>query len=240
MSAKIVKSVAKKSVAKPRGVEMSEKFAKELAKFFAWAESEEVTIVDGESEPVSWDMKLLEGVEYVEAARMKLEKALETICDYHDITMNSIKIGKKNVKELITAYKPKVVKKDKVESESETEAPPKKVVKKEKSVKESTPKVNWDLDTEETEWIDALEYSTDQLTNVFGKPKKTGCEDDDHVYEWKIELNGNAFSVYDWESEEEYADKEWHVAGPTEKTSIKSLLKYIQEQLGESEDSDSE
>jgi hypothetical protein len=272
MSAKIVKSVKSKSVATPRGVEMSEKFAKELAKFFAWAETEEVGIVDGDNDTVEWGMSLLEGVDYTEAPRLKLEKALETICEYHTITMDDTEIAKKNVKELVTAFKPKKVAKKAEEAESEPEAPPKKVKKivKKAKVEESepeapkkakkivkkdepeapkkaakgsrTPKVNWALDTEETEWIDILEYSTEQLTEVFGEPKITGDGDeDDHVYEWKIEMNGKAFSIYDWESEEEYDDKEWHVAGPTEKTSIKSLLKYIQEQLGESEeDSDSE
>lgn len=270
MSAKIVKSVKSvKSVATPRGVEMSEKFAKELAKFFAWAETKEIGIVDGDNDTVEWGMSLLEGVEYTEAPRLKLEKALEKICEYHTVTMDDTEIG--NVKELVTAFKPKKVVKKAEEAESEPEAPPKKakkivkkaevteteapkkakkIVKKAepeapkaaKSVKGTrTPKVNWALDTEETEWIDILEYSTEQLVQVFGEPKITGDGDeDDHVYEWKIEMNGKAFSIYDWESEEEYDDKEWHVAGPTEKTSIKSLLKYIAEQLGESEDSDSE
>ena len=259
MSAKIIvkKSVKSvKSVSIPKGVEMSEKFAKELAKFFIWA-AHDISIVNGDSEPVSWDMSLLEGVDYTEAPRMKLEKALEVICDYHTITKHDSEISKKDIKELIKEFKPKKI--AKAESDSEPEIAPKKAKKvakveeteepkKAKKVEEEpkkakgsrTPKVNWKLDTEETEWIDILDYSTEQLVKVFGEPKITGEDDDDHEHEWKIEMNGKSFSIYDWENDQEFDDKEWHVAGPTEKTSIKSLIKYIGDQIGETEQSGSD
>jgi hypothetical protein len=104
----------------------------------------------------------------------------------------------------------------KEESDEEEEPKPKKATKAKKVVsdeEEVVVKVDMTLDTLDTEYVDTLEYWSADLVKAFGKPKKTGGDDEDHLYEWKVQVNDSIFSIYDWHNEEEFDDITWHISG---------------------------
>lgn len=159
--------------------------------------------------------------------------------------------------------KPKKVKKTKavvtpeVESEVEVETEvkvkktkavvekaeaPKKVKKAKTEVIETetaTVKLDMTLDTENTDWLDVIEFWTNDLIKAFGKPHKTGGKkDDNHTFEWKLEINGGIYSIYDWDNTDSFEDTTWHIATHTEsedenKENMKILYNYINSMLPE-------
>jgi chemotaxis protein histidine kinase CheA len=102
------------------------------------------------------------------------------------------------------------------ESESEVEKPKKKATKAkvvEEEIEDDQVKVDMTLDTLDTENLDTLDYWTSDLVKAFGKPKKTGGDDEDHLYEWKIQVNNSIFSIYDWHNDQVFDDITWHISG---------------------------
>ncbi|HBS53636.1 MAG TPA: hypothetical protein DD806_06525, partial [Flavobacterium sp.] len=100
--------------------------------------------------------------------------------------------------------------KSEVKPKKATKAKAKKVVEK---IEDDQVKVDMTLDTLDTEYVDTLEYWTSDLVKAFGKPKKTGGDDEDHLYEWKIQVNNSIFSIYDWHNDQSFDDITWHISG---------------------------
>ncbi len=123
--------------------------------------------------------------------------------------------------------KAKTTKKSKVE-EVEVKEVEVKEVESENEVENV--KLDMSLDTSETFNVDTLEFWTSELVEVFGKPKKTGGKDDEHTWEWKVEVNGAPFTIYDWnENSDSFEDTTWYVGATSDnKKNIKTLVSYIE------------
>ena len=245
MSAKIAKSTA---------IVLTDKFKKELEKFFSWAITSEYLIKDINNEQHEWSVKLL--TKFEEPGRNKLEAYIKALFTKYTISLNDMDI--EDAKLLAKEFKEKgetSKKASKKVDDSETEKPKKKTTKKSESVEEveveekpkkkttkksesveeveveeSNIKLDMSLDTSECYNVDTLEFWTSELTQVFGKPKKTGGKDSEHTWEWKVEVNGEPFTIYDWnENGDSFDDTTWYLGATSDnKKNIKALISYIE------------
>ena len=173
---------------------MTEKFEKELNKFFAWAEEAEYVIEDK-----AWTKKLVKDFE--EPGRNKLAAFVKKVYEKNSIEKDSEEVEQK---ELLKEYKKWQ------ESKKVKRAPSKaKVTKIE---------VDNELDTEETMCIgeEELDLTTKQLVEKLGEPEKNEDDDDDWTWEWKLKIEGRVYSVYDWYREGSSGLTEeltWYMAG---------------------------
>jgi len=226
--------------AKSTNVVLTDKFKKELEKFFEWAAVSEYIIKDINNDQHEWNMKLLNKFE--EPGRNKLEAYIKALFAKYTISMNEMDI--EDAKLLAKEFKEKgdKVKKASKKETTENEEKPKKsekakTTKKSKEVEseaevevEESVKLDMSLDTSETFNVDTLEFWTSELVQVFGKPKKTGGKDDEHTWEWKVEVNGQPFSIYDWnENGDSFDEATWYLGATSDnKKNIKTLVKYIE------------
>ena len=90
-------------------------------------------------------------------------------------------------------------------------------------------KVDMSLDTSKGYYLATLPFTTNQLVQVFGQPIKTGTEEDDHVFEWKILSNKKVFSIYDWENAGTFEDSKWYISG--KKNSEHNITEFIENTL---------
>lgn len=233
MSAKIATSTS---------VAITEKFKKELEKFFEWAAVSDYIIKDINNDQHEWSMKLLNKFE--EPGRNKLEAYIKALFAKYTISMGDMDI--EDAKLLAKEFKEKGENSKKTKTkepkESNEEKPKKsekaKTTKKSKEVEsdvesvevEESVKLDMSLDTSETFNVDTLEFWTSELVQVFGKPKKTGGKDDEHTWEWKVEVNGEPFTIYDWnENGDSFDEATWYLGATSEnKKNIKTLVKYIE------------
>lgn len=240
MSAKTTTSVA--------NVVLTDKFKKELEKFFSWAQST-YSIKDIHGEEKEWSMSLLKKFE--EPGRNKLEAYIKALLANYVIALNDneesyiedAKLLAKEFKDKADKKSEKSEKSEKTEKKSEkkskktevkeeeTKTETKKIKKTEQ--KEDMVKLDMSLDTSETYNVDTLEYWTEELVNVFGKPKKTGGDDDEHTWEWKIEVNGKVYTIYNWnENGESYDDSTWYLGSVEDNNqNVKALNTYIDSML---------
>ena len=198
---------------------MTEKFEKELNKFFAWAEEAEYVIEDK-----AWTKKLVKDFE--EPGRNKLMAFVKKVYEKNSIEKDSEEVEQK---ELLKEYKKWQ------ESKKVKRAPSKaKVTKIE---------VDNELDTEETVCIGEdsdgeLGLTTKQLVEKLGEPIKNE-EDDDWTWEWKLKIEGRVYSVYDWYREGSIGltdEVTWYMAGEENnekhfKKDKKELEKYVTEKV---------
>jgi hypothetical protein len=209
-----VKSV--KSVNSNVDAKYSEKFVKEMEKFFAWSNEQGYTIfVAKTNKQVEWKMNLLTSFE--EPGRNKLEGYLRDLMKTYVIRKDSdeqddYKVLAKEFKE----NKPK-----RKRSDSATT-----------SATEDVVLVDKNLDTSETYYLYTLDFTTEQLQAQMGKAVKTGNKDASHRWEWKIKIGDNVYSVYDWKNEagefDDYQEAEWHVAGnKSNAKDMKTLKRWI-------------
>ena len=229
-------------------VVVTDKFKKELENFFEWASVCGYKIKDINDEIHEWSMKLM--TKFEEPSRNKLEAYIKGLFAKYTISLNECDI--EDAKLLAKEFKEKPKKKSskKATSDVEVEEKPKKKSSKkatsdvEKPKKKSSKKATSDvelevegnikldmtLDTSETYNIDTLEFWTEELIQVFGKPKKTGKSGDEHTWEWKIEVNGEPYTIYDWnENGDSFEETTWYLGGMSEnKKNIKELNKYIE------------
>jgi hypothetical protein len=234
---------------------ITDKFIKELEKFFEWVIESEYLIKDINSDQHEWSIKLL--TKFEEPGRNKLEAYIKALFAKYTISLNEMDIedakllakefkdkgGKTSKKSqaVDAEEKPKKSKveiKEVVEKVEEFESEKEKTIKKSKvEVKEvesenesENVKLDMSLDTSETFNVDTLEFWTSELVEVFGKPKKTGGKDDEHTWEWKIEVNGDPFTIYDWnENGDNFEDTTWYLGATSEnKKNIKTLISYIE------------
>lgn len=230
-------------IAQTATIALTDKFIKEVEKFFEWANESEYLIKDINNDQHEWSIKLLSKFE--EPGRNKLEAYIKALFAKYTISINEMDI--EDAKLLAKEFKDKggkTSKKSKVDTE---EKPKKSKTTKKAKVNEELPvelpveleveevldedvKLDMSLDTSETFNVDTLEFWTSDLVQVFGKPKKTGTKDDEHTWEWKIEVNGSPFSIYDWkENSESFDESTWYLGATSEtKKNIKTLISYIE------------
>ena len=270
---------------------LSEKFVKELEKFFEWCVKNEYILVDESENEIEWNTKLLKKFE--EPGRNKIEGYLKELKKNYSIKKNdeeiddvkllckeykeksekspkkgkketeeksekSPKKGKKETEEKkgkkvkedeeeeVPKKKGKKVKEDEEEEVSKKEVPKKKGKKvdeetddipkspKRKGKKvESEVKLDMSLKTNEVYLIKELDYWTNDLVQVFGKPKKTK-----ELFEWKIEIGDSTYSIRNnIENGEEFEESTWYLYKVLdEKENIKILSKYITDLKPKEED----
>ena len=232
-------------------VELSEKFVKELSKFNEFMTNVGYIVRDINDEECEWNVSLV-GDNYSEPGRNKLESFVKKLMEKYVITLEETQIEDakllvKEFKERPKEEKPKKVKKEDVKEKPKKvkqnvkEENPKKVEKEEKpkKVKKEVKKevkdgvlLDFTLDTSDTWHLETLEYWTSELVSVFGTSMRTGTTEDKHVFEWKLLVNGDVYSIYDWDREEEYNEKTWYLSGDNEsEKNIKELHKYIQSKI---------
>lgn len=236
---------------------MTDKFVKELEKFMKWAEENEYRIRNKNGEDKAWNMELLTA--FVEPARNKLETYIkelikEFVIEKDNDEIEDAKLFAKEFKEC----KPKRKRQSQSETEtteSETKektsnSKDKKEIKEtkvkrvaKKSKKENTQEKNeikdnkegiiidMNLDTTNTYYLDTLCFTTRELVNKLGEPKKTGGKNDKHRYEWRIMINENVYSIYDWcryGKFEEFENEKWYIGGTSDdKKNVDKIIDYI-------------
>ena len=192
---------------------LSDKFSTMMEKFFIWTEENEYVLTDiVNGSKVEWNMNLL--FDFKEPGRNKIETFIKKLNKEYILMKESekvldIKLMVKNFKD----NKPKIVKNNN------------KIVKNKNMV--NSVFVDVSLDTSNTYNIDTLEYFTDELINAFGKPEK--IKNEDSKYEWKLNVDGEIYSIYDWiENKEKFEDITWYLAGLNEDTDkIKKIYEFI-------------
>ena len=224
-------------------VVLSDKFKKELEKFLSWA-SESYTIKDISNDEKEWSTALL--TKFEEPGRNKLEAYIKGLLQNYIISVGEMDI--EDAKLLAKEFKEKSGKSKKSESEvsetkttkkSKTEKPKKEM--KTTSETECNVRLDMSLDTSETYNVETLDFWTEELVKVFGEPKETGNEDHEHTWEWKVEVGGDIYSIYNWnEYGESYEDATWYLGSTVEnKKTIKVLNDYIWSLLDKEEVKDS-
>ena len=197
---------------------LSENFSTMMQKFFIWTEENEYVLTDmTNGSNIKWDMNLLS--DFKEPGRNKIETFVKKLNKEYNLMKNSekvldFKLMVKNFKE----NKPKIVKKNNKNVS---------LNKDKKIVNSLSVFVDKSLDTNNTYNIDTLEYFTHELINAFGKPNE--IKDDDSKYEWKLNVDGEIFSIYDWiENKEKFEDATWYLAGLKEDiTKINKIYDFI-------------
>jgi hypothetical protein len=195
---------------------LSDKFSTMMEKFFIWTEENEYVLTDMvNGSKVEWNMNLL--FEFKEPGRNKIETFIKKLNKEYILMKESekvldIKLMVKNFKE----NKPKIVKNNS-----------KKVLNNKKNSNSLSVFVDVTLDTSNTYNIDTLDYFTYELINALGKPEKITNEDS--KYEWKLNIDGEIYSIYDWiENKEKFEDITWYLAGLNENIEkIKKIYEFI-------------
>jgi hypothetical protein len=209
-------------------VVLSEKFEKEVLKFFKWVENI-YTVKFRDIDEKKWTFNLVKKFE--EPARNKLVMYIKAIMDNHSIVdQDDVKID--DAKLMANDFKENGNKKE-----------TKKETKKDLLIDVT-------LDTSGTWYLCDISADTETLEAYFGcKAGKTGDDGDDHQYEWKFEMDDNVYSVYDWcytdGSFDKYSCTSWYLGGNNNQ--VKSINKIkkeldtlVEKDLFEEKEEDSE
>ncbi len=217
MSVKATKSNA-------TGTELSEKFTKDLNKFFKWAESV-YEIKDSNEVEIErdWNMKLLKNFE--EPGRNKLDAYVKELMKKYKIYKDSELID--DYKVIVKEFKNKP-KRKRVETDSSEPSEAAQEVKAQKEIV-----VDNSLDTADAYYLDTLEFDTNTLLKKFGKPQKN--DNEKNRFEWKLKVGDNVYSIYDWLNEDgefdAFADATWHICGfSSNKKDIAAIIKHLKQQ----------
>lgn len=240
---------------------MTDKFGKELDKFMKWAEENDYRIRNKNGEDKKkWNKELL--TSFVEPARNKLETYIKELIKEYVIEKDEDEIeDPKLLAKEFKECKPKRKRQTELETDNDSKSSDKesnieKTKKgKNKEVKEKVKRVtkkskkennnddnvivNMKLDTTNTYYLDTLEFTTIELVNKLGEPNKTGGKDDKHRYEWKLMINNNVYSIYDWckyGKFEEFENEKWYIGGTSDdKKNVDKLIEYIKNNDAKSE-----
>ena len=203
-------------------VVVSDKFKKELIKFFEWVEHANYTVSNKNGEDQEWCINLAQN--FSEPGRYKLIVFIEEILKNYTINLDDTKII--DAKQMATNFKNyKPVKEKKTSPKKEKKDSPKKTSPKKESPKkeESTQLLVNDitLDSSCNGMLSELDLTTKELENIFGcKAVFTGNQFTDHRYEWKFTFNNTVYSIYDWAYDDntfdEYIDNEWFLGGDSD------------------------
>ncbi len=99
-------------------------------------------------------------------------------------------------------------------------------------------KLDYNVDTSDTEYIETLPFNSYELECIFGNPKKINLSQ--FEYEWKITINNRIYSIYDFIDDDDtpYELREWHIASLNSNhqcKDIRFLYKYINNFLQKSQ-----
>jgi hypothetical protein len=219
---------AKKQVTKGGEGEYSGKFMKELGKFFEWAnEASYVIMCAKDNTERQWNMELMKNFE--EPGRNKLEAYIKELQKTYVIWSKKTQEEVEDYKLFAKEFKD-IPTKRKRQDTSETSGSEMEILQKAKPVKnELQVTIDEDIDTSETFYIDTLDFSSEQIIEKIGQPFETGQEDDEHTFEWKLKVNGNVYTIYDWDEKDmPLQDKTWHLGGTVvDKKEISAIKKYL-------------
>jgi hypothetical protein len=207
-----------------KSIVLSEKFNKEVEKFFEWANLMEYVPKFKDDESRDWTFSLVKI--FTEPSRNKLEMYISAIMDNHSITSDESKICDaklmvKDFKENSKIKKVKVIKKVTNEEKIKKITKEEKIKKTQSNCSDIKNLLLCDVNTTDTWYLCELETSTEILEQVFNcKAKKTGQKNDDFQYEWKFEMDDSIYSVYNWAWEDgsfdDYEKTTWYLAGNNE------------------------
>lgn len=206
---------------------ISDKFKKELVKFFEWVEHANYT-VSKNGEECDWSLNLVQN--YQEPGRYKLIVFIEEILKNYQINLDDTKIiDAKQMATNFKNYKPVKVKSPRKSSVKSSSPNPRKQRHTSTLVHDIT------LDSSCNGMLSELEFTTQQLENIFGcKAVFTGNQFTDHRYEWKFTFNDIVYSIYDWayhdDTFDEYIDNDWFLGGDSE-NEIQLVKELLNEQL---------
>lgn len=196
---------------------ISDKFGKELSKFFAWAEKNKYNLTFIESgESCVWNDALIQG--FKEPSRNKLEVYLRNVLEKYKVTqgMESVEDHKFFAKE----YK-----------DSKQVKPKKNVLGGSVQLFDQTIETSESInltDTIDFTYIDTLPATTEQLVKAFGQPLANTNPEDHIRYEWKVLIGGVVYNIYDWRDSSSFEAATWHIGKQEESDSaIKLLSEYI-------------
>lgn len=204
---------------------LSAKFEKELTTFFEWINnSKEYIIYDNNNNVMIWSKSLL--IDFTETPRKKLDGFLKNVFKLYiiknknndEIHIYSNIIDKyKNLNKYNDSICKSFNSDDNVLNEKEKIS----TIIRERSKSNDIIVINNDLDTSKTWWLSNLEYTTEQLVNIFGNPLNTGNETTNHRYEWKFSIDNHVFSIYDWKFENssfyDIKETDWFLCGNSNK-----------------------
>jgi hypothetical protein len=206
---------------------LSDKFSTMMEKFFIWAKENEYVLIDMvDGSNIKWNMDLLS--DFKEPGRNKIETFVKKLNKEYNLTKDfekvlDIKLMVKNFKE----NKPKVVKNNNKKVSLDKKNVNSSTVPYKKTSTKVDVFLDKSLDTTNTYNIDTLEYFTYELIKAFGNPEE--IENEDSKYEWKVNVDGDIYSIYDWnENKEKFEDITWYLGGLNEDNKkIKKLYKFI-------------
>lgn len=209
-------------------VSYTDKFAKELTKFFMWMNENSYIVKNEESEKLELNEMLLPDFE--EPGRNKLDSYIRELMktykiEKEDEVMDDYKLIAKEFKE----NKPKTVRNKNIkaikteENSASSDEEPKKIIRKRvaSSSKQSDIQeeiiVNNSIDTKDTYYLNTLDFTTQQLVGKLGEPIQSGEEGDKHRFEWKLQVGENVYTIYDWVYEDgtfdDFEEAEWFLGG---------------------------
>ena len=200
---------------------LSEKFNKELDKFYEWMIESDYMIRDVNDVEYEWNIKLLE--EFEEPGRNKLEAYIKGLLGMYSISINGMDVN--DAKLLSKKFK------DRKETKKET----KKETNKEMSDIESSIRLDMSLDNSDCYYISTLENWSSELVKVFGMPRSVKGKE--HKWEWIVEVNGYVHVIYDWNyNNVSFDEVTWCVDGYNGcdidyKKNMKVLNEYISSML---------
>jgi hypothetical protein len=230
-------------------LKFSERFANDLEKFVVWMSSNNCIIADVVTgEPIEWNENL---IEFEEPGRNKLECYVKELMKNYSVVVNNEEVD--DIKTMIRNFrenKPKKINNKKENKKTEI----KQITKTEDDISKKEIKqivVSSDINTEDVYYIDTLEFSTEELVNIFGDPLSNGTLATKHQYEWKIrvitEEEVRIYSIYNWMDKnknfKDYLDNEWHLGTEKEcpenpkngcECQIKKIIEYLNLQKSKS------
>ena len=217
---------------------LSDKFRKELSKFFRWAETNkyELTLIeDGKS--CVWNDDLIQ--EFKEPSRNKLEVYLRNVLEKYKVTQGTEDIV--DHKFFAKEYKDQKDTKDRKDQKDRKDRKDRKGTKKEEHTIETSETIN-SKDTSDFTYIDTLPCTTEELVKAFGQPLTNTNPEDHSRYEWKVRIGGVIYNIYDWRDSSPFEAATWHIGKQEESDSaIKLLGEYLLskvDKLDEKEDLD--
>lgn len=207
---------------------ISDKFAKELQKFFLWANENHYVITNAsDGEVQQWNEQLLQ--QFYEPARNKLETYIKELLKTYSIAQTI----DGNVEEVDDH---KILAKDFKQNKRKTKRKRTTLTDSTTTESESANSViirNDNIDSSKMVYIDTLPLKFDQLVKTFGDPIQNQVDNDDWRLEWKININQKPFSVYDWKESGEFQnfqDSTFHICGNTDNdnAAVSALVSFVQ------------
>ena len=203
---------------------ITDKFKKELDKFFIWTKESNYTIKNRNDDICEWSHSLINN--YEEPSRNKLEVYIKKLSSKYLIYYNGDGDGDEPIeiqdaKLLVNEFKNSI--KDKKETkETKVKKEKKSIDKKLKNSNDESIQLDLTLDSNKTEYVTTLDFSTKELIYTFNQPKELSTNN----YEWVFKLNNNIYSIYnaDDDEDEDFNDKTWHLAAQHE---IKKEIQHI-------------